>query len=100
VKVQSFEERHPEAIEAFKPFWFDYMKYCYEMESGERVDSAAQKRAVNSLLELARDVKGFPLLPSVEGDEGLPFMKQMIRSFVTAHYREYSNSTFFCFLFC
>jgi len=75
------------------------MKYCYEMESGEIVDSAAQKRAINSLLELARDLKGFPLLPPVEENEGLVFMKQMIRSFVTAHYREYSNSTYI-FLFC
>jgi hypothetical protein len=92
VKVLSFQQKFPEAVEYFKNYWFEYMLYCYRVESGEEAP-AAQNKTVNSLMELDRDVKGFPMLPPVEENESLPYLKQMVRSFVTAHYRELGTFT-------
>jgi len=92
VKVQSFTQKFPEAVENFKGAWFEYMKYCYRVESGAEAP-AAQNRSTYSLMELDRDVKGFPILPPVEEKESLPYMKRMVRSFVTAHYRESGKFT-------
>ena len=91
VKVQSFQAKFPEALEDFKAHWVEYMKYCYRVESGEEVDSVAPNRATTILMELDRDLKGFPLVPpALEGDS-LAYMKRVIRSFVTVHYRELTS---------
>jgi hypothetical protein len=74
------------------------MKYCYRVESGEEVDMVAQNRVIHALLDLDRDVKGYPLLPPAEEGEGLQHMKKLVRSFVTAHYREYQPYIAFIFL--
>ncbi|KAF8816369.1 hypothetical protein BYT27DRAFT_7208515 [Phlegmacium glaucopus] len=87
IKVQSFEAKYPEAVEEFKAAWVEYMAYCYEVESGEQVESVAQSRATTALIELERDVKGFPLLPNSCVGDTLAFIKKLIRSFITAHYR-------------
>jgi hypothetical protein len=87
VKVQSFKEKFPEAVEDFKMAWAEYMQYCYRVKSGEEAP-VAHNRSINSLMELDRDDKGFPMLPPVKENESLGYMKQMVRSFVTAHYRE------------
>jgi hypothetical protein len=90
--VQSFKEKFPEAVENFKTAWFEYMQYCYRVESGEE-GPAIQNKSIHSLMELGRDDKGFPMLPPAQEDESLPYLKQMVRSFVTAHYRELRNFT-------
>jgi len=72
------------------------MKYCYRVESGEEVDSVAQNRPTTALMELDRDVKGFPLVPPARKEESLTYMKQVIRSFVTAHYRELTSFVLLC----
>jgi len=88
VKVQSFRDKHPDAVAEFQNAWIEYMKYCYRIESGEEVDAVAPNRPANTLVELDRDVKGYPLLPPAREGDGLAYMKKLIRSFVTAHYRE------------
>jgi hypothetical protein len=90
--VQSFKDKFPEAVEDFKAAWVEYMQYCYRVESGEEVP-VAQNKSIHSLIELDRDDKGFPMLPPTKKNESLAYMKQMVRSFVTAHYRELRNFT-------
>ncbi|KAF8800968.1 hypothetical protein BYT27DRAFT_7262523 [Phlegmacium glaucopus] len=87
VKVQSFKEKYPEAVQDFTAAWIEYMTYCYEVESGEQVELGTQSRTTTTLMELERDVKGFPLLPDTSVGDTLAFMKKMIQSFITAHYR-------------
>ncbi len=91
VKVQSFQAKFPEAVEQLKAAWVEYMKYCYRVEEGEEVDSVAQNRATPVLMDLDRDVKGFPLVPPASSGDGLTYMKRVIRSFVTAHYRKFAK---------
>ena len=93
MKVESFQKKFPEAVEHFKAAWYQYMLYCYQVESGEAAP-AAQNRSTYSLMELDRDVKGFPMLPPVKEKEDLPYMKAMVRSFLTAHYRELAKVYF------
>lgn len=85
VKVQSFKQKYPDAVINFSDAWIAYMKYCYEVESGEIVESVAENRAATSLIDLERDPKGYPLVPQEGGN--LINMKRIIRSFVTIHYR-------------
>lgn len=73
------------------------MQYCYQVESGEEAP-AGQVRSAYALMELDRDVKGFPMLPPVGAKESLQDMKAMIRSFVTAHYRELPSLYFITLL--
>jgi hypothetical protein len=93
VKVQPFIEKFPDAVADFRNAWIDYMKYCYQVESGEVVESVAENRSVASLMDLDRDPKGYPLVPKEEGN--LLNMKRIIRSFVTAHYRKMISSNYF-----
>lgn len=92
MKVQSFTQKFPQAVQDFKEWWIEYMMYCYRVESGAEAP-ATENRSTYSLMELDRDVKGFPILPPVEAKESLPYMKRMVRSFVTAHYRELGKFT-------
>jgi hypothetical protein len=85
IKVQSFIEKFPDAVADFRSAWIEYMKYCYQVESGEVVESVAEIQPV-TLMELDRDPKGYPLVPDEGGN--LANMKRIIRSFVTAHYRK------------
>ncbi|KAF8162562.1 hypothetical protein B0H34DRAFT_794366 [Crassisporium funariophilum] len=86
VKVLPFIKKFPQAVEHFKDYWYQYMQYCYQVESGEEAP-AGQARSAYRLMDLDRDLKGFPMLPPVGEKESLTDMKAMIRSFVTAHYR-------------
>jgi hypothetical protein len=65
------------------------MAYCYQEESGgKEVESVAtQNRATNTLIDLVRDPKGYPLVPQENGN--LVNMKGIVRSFITAHYRKF-----------
>ena len=85
VKVQPFAEKFPDAVADFKGAWIEYMKYCYQVESGDVVASVTENRSTASLVKLDRDPKGYPLVPKEGGN--LINMKRIIRSFVTAHYR-------------
>lgn len=85
IKVQSFIEKYPEAVADFRNAWIEYMKYCYQVESGDVVESVGENRATTSLIDLDRDPKGYPLVPQEGGN--LMNMKRIIRSFVTVHYR-------------
>ncbi|KAF8810596.1 hypothetical protein BYT27DRAFT_7240674 [Phlegmacium glaucopus] len=87
VKVQPFEVKFPEAVKQFEGYWVQYMRYCYHVELGEEVDLVAQSRATTILIPLNRDVKGFPLVPPPQEGDTLVYMKQIIRSFITMHYR-------------
>jgi len=93
IKVQSFAERFPEAVDNFRGPWIEYMKYCAEVESGEVAPSFAENRSTVFLVELNRDTKGYPMVPEDVGN--LINMKRIIRSFVTAHYRNDIHSNFF-----
>lgn len=62
------------------------MKYCYQVESDDFVESVVENRSVSSLIPLDRDPKGYPLVPKDGGN--LENMKRIIRSFITAHYRK------------
>ena len=64
------------------------MRYCYEVKSGEEVDTVAQKCQNHTLLDLDRDDKGYPMLSHYQADDTLPHMKKLIWSFITAHYHE------------
>jgi hypothetical protein len=75
----------PDAVADFRIAWIEYMKYCYQVESGEIVESVTENRPTISLIDLDRDPKGYPLVPQEEGN--LINMKRIIRSFVTVHYR-------------
>jgi hypothetical protein len=90
VKVKSFKEKFPQAVENFKFSWVEYMKYCYRMESAEEVESATESQST-LLIELDRDEKGFPLLPPAQEGDDLNHMKRLIRSFLAAHYRKSAN---------
>jgi hypothetical protein len=68
------------------------MRYCYEVESGADVGSHAENRSAISLMDLDRDPKGYPLVPEERGN--LANMKRIIRSFVTAHYRNHNQFYF------
>ena len=94
MKVLSFQKKFPEAVAYFKDYWCQYMAYCYQVESGEEAP-AVQARSAYSLMDLDRDAKGFPILLPVGEKESLNDIKAMIRSFVTAHYRELTK-----FYFC
>ena len=85
VKVQPFAEMFPEAVADFKIAWMEYMKYCYRVESGDVDTTVTGNRSTAPLVELDRDPKGYPLVPKEVGN--LINMKSIIRSFVTAHYR-------------
>ena len=98
VKVQSFRDKFPDAVADFQTSWIEYMKYCYRVESGE-VDMVAQNRLTHTLWGLDRDVKGYPMLPPAREGDALPYMKKLIRSFITAHYRECQPLTSFIFSF-
>ncbi|KAF8801180.1 hypothetical protein BYT27DRAFT_7115471 [Phlegmacium glaucopus] len=78
VKVQSFKEKYPEATQDFTAAWIKYMTYCYEVKSGEQVELGTQSQTTTTLMELERDVKGFPLLPDASVGDTLAFMKKMI----------------------
>src|SRR5882762_1659131 len=93
IKVQSFAERFPEAVDNFRGPWIEYMKYCAEVESGEVAPSFAENWSTVFLVELNRDTKGYPMVPEDVGN--LINMKRIIRSFVTAHYRNDIHSNFF-----
>lgn len=86
VKVESFIEKFPEAVEDFRKAWIDYMKYCYQVESGVEVESVSENKSASVIIELDRDAKGYPLVPQEGGN--LINMKRIIRSFITAHYRK------------
>lgn len=85
-----FFKKFPQAEEFLKDYWCQYMQYCYRVESGEEAP-AGQARSAYRLMDLDRDVKGFPMLPPVGEKESLTDKKAMIRSFVTAHYREFTK---------
>ena len=97
IKVQSFVEKFPEAVSDFKQAWVEYMQYCYQVESGEvgsgEVEPVASRNRPTALCELDRDPKGYPLVPEEVGN--LANMKNIVRSFVTIHYRR-----FMLFSFC
>lgn len=71
VKVQSFQEKYPEAIKDFKSAWVEYMKYCYQVETGEEVNSVTMNWSSTTLIVLDTDPKGYPLLPPPNEDENL-----------------------------
>ena len=85
VKVQPFIEKYPDAVSNFRNAWIEYMKYCYQVESGEVIELVAENQPATSLIDLEWDPKGYPLVPQEGGN--LINMKRIIRSFVTAHYR-------------
>jgi hypothetical protein len=89
MEVQTFNEKYPEAVADFRNAWIEYMKYCYQVESGEIVESVAQNRSTATLIDLDRDPKGYPLVPQEGGN--LIMMRRIIQSFVTAHYRNYNQ---------
>jgi hypothetical protein len=93
VKVRPFIDKFPEAVADFRSAWVEYMKYCYQVETGEDVESVAENRPTNSLIDLDRDPKGYPLLPEEEGN--LINMKRIVRSFITTHYRKDPLLSFF-----
>ena len=95
VKLQTFGEKFPEAVQDFKGAWMQYMLYCELVEEGEEVQSVAQSRMSTTLIHLDRDPKGYPLVPQEGGN--LINMKRIIRSFITIHYRKYQ---FFLFQQC
>lgn len=64
------------------------MRYCYQVEAGEVVESVAENRPAPSLIELDRDAKGFPLVQKGWETGTLINMKHIIRSFITIHYRK------------
>lgn len=86
VKVQSFAEKFPDAVSDFRDAWIEYMKYCYEIESGEVIESVVENRSPTSLIELDQDMDGYPLVPQEAGN--LINMKRILRSFITIHYRK------------
>ena len=88
----SFGEKFPEAVIDFKAAWVEYMKYCYQMESGDLVESVGENRQIKTLITLDRDAKGYPLVPLPKEDDTLAHMKRVIRSFITAHYRKFHRS--------
>jgi len=75
------------------------MKYCYRVESGEEVDMVAQNHPAHTLWDLDRDVKGYPMLPPAREGDALPYMKKLVRSFITVHYHECQLLTSFIFSF-
>ena len=85
IKVQPFIKKYPEAVADFRNAWIEYMKYCYQVESGEVIESAAENRATTLLIDLDQDLKGYPFVPQEGGN--LINMKRIIRSFITVHYR-------------
>jgi len=95
VKVQSFQAKFPEVVEQLKAAWVEYMKYCYRVEEGEEVESIAQNRPTAALMDLDRDVKGFPLVPPASEGDSLTYMKKVVRSFMTAHYRKFTKFILF-----
>ena len=98
-KLQPFRDKFPDAVADFQNSWIEYMKYCYRVESGEEVDMVAQNRPTHTLWELDRDVKGYPMLPPAREGDALAYMKKLIRSFITAHYRECQPLISFTFSF-
>lgn len=87
-KVLSFTEKFPDAVSSFKKDWIEYMRYCHQVETGEVVESVTENRSAPSLIELDRDAKGFPLVQKGWESGTLINMKNIIRSFVTSHYRK------------
>lgn len=91
MKVESFTEKYPEEVEAFSKTWVEYMRYCYKVESGEGTGEDVQlarhqNRVTTSLMDLDRDTKGYPTVPLEVGN--LINMKNILRSFITIHYRK------------
>ena len=75
VKIQSFQDKFPAALADFQMAWVEYMKYCYQVESGAEVDVVAQNQPTNTLWELDQDVKGYPMLPVAWVGDDLSYMK-------------------------
>lgn len=80
VKVQAFQEKYPEVVQGFKEAWIQYMEYCYEAESGQGVGSVGQSQPTSALklIELDRDVKGYPLVPASCDGDTLVYMKKIV----------------------
>ncbi|KIM34623.1 hypothetical protein M413DRAFT_33151 [Hebeloma cylindrosporum] len=63
------------------------MRYIQEVATGAVVEDISKVRSSSTLIDLELDVKGFPILPPTTDGKGLAYMKRVVRSFVTAHYR-------------
>jgi hypothetical protein len=63
------------------------MRYCHQVETGEVDQSVTENRSAPSLIDLDRDPKGFPLVQKGWESGTLINMKNIIRSFITTHYR-------------
>lgn len=90
LNIVRFEDMFPELVVAFENGYITYMQYVLDIEAGEIVEDISKVRTWSLLIELEQDVKGFPILPPESTGERLPHMKNLVRSFVTAHYSELS----------
>jgi hypothetical protein len=86
LKILSFEEKFPEVVVSHENACMSYMQYILDIETGGLVEDVAKIRSPSTLVELDRDIKGFPVLPPALSTESLPAMRKLIRSFLTLHY--------------
>jgi len=99
VKVQSFQDKFPDTVADFQTSWIECMKYCYRVEYREEVDMVAQNCLTHTLWDLDRNVKGYLMLPPAWDGDALPYMKKLVQSFITAHYRKCQPLMSFIFSF-
>ena len=84
----SFEEKFLDAFAMYKKAFVQYMQYVSEVQDGTSTEDM-QRRPVKSLMELRTNDLGFPILPPAVSDpkkDTLDYHKQLVRSFLTAHY--------------
>ncbi|CAA7269614.1 unnamed protein product [Cyclocybe aegerita] len=83
--VQSFSERYPKEFADIDKYLNRYLQYQDGELNGENPEPV-RVRLRKHILELARDRKGYPLLPSQSREDSLPYDKHIIWSFMTLHY--------------
>ena len=68
----------------------EYMRYVDELDNGTIVEEP-KRQSAKTLIELEMDGAGYPVLPAAGSDptkDKLEYQKQLIRSFLTHHYRK------------
>jgi hypothetical protein len=83
-----FEDKFPEAFKLCEEGFIQYMNYVAEVQAGTIVEEV-RRRPGKTLIELATDEEGYPILPDAGTDPAtnvLDYHKRLIRSFLTAHY--------------
>ena len=91
LNIVRFEDMFPDLVVAFENGFIAYMQYVLDIEAGNIVEDISKVCTRSLLIELEREVKGFPILPPESTGETLPQMKKLVRSFVTMHYSELSR---------